>query len=181
MSRNFFHGSYKAKVDAKNRFVLPQHFRYQLVEDGVCEFCLGLSLGGSIAIYRKKDMDEIVGRFRALQHVAKFQKFFTLFFSTLTQTTCDKIGRVSIPSVLKDGTNIESDIILAGALNKIEIWPKEVYEKDLSSFLEGKGLGNLEGIMQEAFLGNLEPASEKQALENVEKSIENLQTQTMKG
>src|SRR3990167_2566301 len=86
MAKSFFSGSYSAKLDEKNRFVLPQELRYQLVEDGKLEFTIALSMGGCLAIYRKSDIREIVERFKKKQHIAKFQKFFTLFFSTLVET-----------------------------------------------------------------------------------------------
>jgi MraZ protein len=141
MSRGkfFFSGSVETKLDDKNRFVLPQSMRYGLVEEGVLEFTIALGLGGSLAIYRRSDIDEIVQKFQAKQHVARYQKFFTLFFSTLYHTSCDKLGRVLLPPLLRKAIGIKSEIVVAGVLNKIEIWPKEKYEKDLRMFLEGKG------------------------------------------
>lgn len=136
MSEFFFSGSSSAKLDDKNRFVVPQSLRYGLVEDGKLEFTIALGLGGCLSIYRKSDIDKIVEKFKAKQHVAKFQKFFTLFFSTLHHTTCDKIGRVNIPTILKKAAKIESEVVVAGVLNKIEIWPKEKYEADLASFFD---------------------------------------------
>ncbi|MBM3207340.1 MAG: hypothetical protein FJZ57_01870 [Chlamydiae bacterium] len=134
----FFSGSTEAKLDDKGRFVLPQNMRYGLVEDGLLEFSIGLGLGGCLAIYRKSDIQKIVERFQAKQHLAKYQKFFTLFFSTLHQTSCDKIGRIMIPSVLKKTIGIKNEVVIAGVLNKIEIWPKELYEKQLNDMLSGK-------------------------------------------
>ncbi len=151
MSKDFFCGSYTVKLDDKNRFVVPQNLRYQLVENGVLEFSIALSIGGCLAIYRKSDMDQIVERFRRKQHIGKFQKFFTLFFSTLVNTTCDKVGRVSIPGNLKSGVGINSDIVIAGALNKIEIWPKEIYERDLANFISGNSKGEMMDLIEEAF------------------------------
>lgn len=152
MSESFFSGSYTSKLDAKGRFVLPQNLRYGLVEEGKLEFTIALSLGGCLAIYKRSDIDRIVQKFREKQHIAKYRKFFTLFFSTLVHTTCDKVGRVTIPSTLKNGVGIESEIIIAGALNKIELWPKHVYEKELSSFLSGsEDEAPLETMMEEAF------------------------------
>src|SRR3989338_399178 len=92
----FFSGAHETKIDEKGRFVLPQEMRYGLVEEGKCEFVIGLGLGGCLAIYRKSLIQKIVAKFQENQHVAKFQKFFTLFFSTLHQTECDKVGRVAI-------------------------------------------------------------------------------------
>ncbi|MBF5059795.1 hypothetical protein [Candidatus Neptunochlamydia vexilliferae] len=150
MSHFFFNGSTHSKLDDKNRFVLPQQMRYGLVENGNLEFTIALGLGGALAIYRRSDIDKIIKKFQAKQHVAKYQKFFTLFFSTLHHATCDKLGRVVLPPVLKKAAGIDSEIVIAGVLNKIEIWPKEKYERELESFLGGED-GDLAQMTEEAF------------------------------
>lgn len=152
MSQFFFSGCNHTKLDAKNRFVLPQEMRFGLVENGVLEFTIALSLGGCLAIYRRSDIEKIVEKFRSKQHLAKYQKFFTLFFSTLYQTSCDSVGRVLLPPVLKKAVDIHSEIVVAGVLSKIEIWPKERYDTDLKSSLEGRpGEFNLAAMTEEAF------------------------------
>lgn len=149
----FFSGSATAKLDEKSRFVLPHSMRLGLVEEGVLEFSLAVGLGGCLVIYRRSEIDKIVQKFQGKQHSAKYQKFFTLFFSTLHQTSCDKVGRVMIPPLLKKTANIKSEIVVAGVLNKIELWPKETYETQLSSLLGGKGGADAEllKIAEEAF------------------------------
>lgn len=167
MNESFFSGSYSAKLDGKSRFVLPQSLRYGLVEEGKLEFTIALSMGGCLAIYKKSDIDQIVKRFRKKQHIAKYQKFFTLFFSTLVQTSCDKVGRVTIPHVLKNGVGIKGEIIIAGAMNKIELWPKEMYEKNLQSFLgESEKSEELGVLMEEAFTMLSEEQYETEQLED---------------
>jgi MraZ protein len=152
MGKFFFSGSTSAKLDEKGRFVLPQGMRFGLVEEGVLEFSIGLGLGGCLAIYRQSDIQKIVAKFQAKQHLGKYQKFFTLFFSTLHQTTCDKIGRVIIPQVLKKAVNMKHDIVVAGVLNKIEIWPKERYDSQLDAVLSGQDPEmNLAKLTEEAF------------------------------
>lgn len=152
MRKFFFSGSTEAKLDDKNRFVLPQSMRLGLVEAGTLEFSIALGLGGCLAIYRQSDIEKIVEKFTAKQHIAKFQKFFTLFFSTLHQTTCDKIGRVILPTVLKNAVGIESELVIAGVLDKIEIWPKEKYNAHLQSLLKGTDPEiNLAKMCEEAF------------------------------
>lgn len=152
MSRFFFSGSVSTKLDDKGRFVLPQSMRFGLVEEGVLEFSLALGLGGCLAIYRKSDIEKIVQRFQSKQHIGKFQKFFTLFFSTLHQTSCDKIGRVLLPPLLKKAVDIKSEIVIAGVLNKIEIWPKERYDTQLNAVLGGKDSEmDLSKLCEEAF------------------------------
>lgn len=152
MNTFFFSGSNHAKLDGKNRFVLPQQLRYGLIEEGKLEFSIALGLGGCLAIYRKSDIQKIVEKFQGKQHIGKFQKFFTLFFSTLHQTTCDSVGRVMLPAPLKKAAEIQSEIVVAGVLNKIEIWPKERYDDHLSALLSGKDPDlNLTKMTEEAF------------------------------
>lgn len=152
MQRFFFSGSSDAKLDDKNRFVLPQSMRYGLVEDGKLEFTIGLGLGGCLAIYRSADIQKIAEKFQENLYVAKYQKFFTLFFSTLHPTTCDKIGRLTIPTKLKEAIGIKKEIVVAGVLNKIEIWPKAVYDQNLSSLLAGEDKDlDLGKMTEEAF------------------------------
>lgn len=158
MNTFFFNGSTQSKLDDKNRFVLPQQMRYGLIENGELEFTIGLGLGGCLAIYKRSDIEKIVKQFQSKQHVAKYQKFFTLFFSTLHHATCDKLGRVVLPPILKKGAGIKSEIVIAGVLNKIEIWPKEKYEFDLDTFLSGED-SSLAELTEEAF-GLLDESSE---------------------
>jgi len=148
----FFKGSQTAKLDEKGRFVLPQEMRFGLVEDGKCEFTIGLGLGGCLAIYRKSVIQKIVSKFQENQHIAKFQKFFTLFFSTLYDAEPDKVGRVTLPAALKAAVKIDKEIVVAGVMDKIELWPKEVYDANLLSLLSGNSPDfNLAKMTEEAF------------------------------
>ncbi len=152
MGKFFFSGSVSARLDEKSRFVLPQSMRFGLVEAGELEFTIGLGLGGCLAIYRQSDIQRIVEKFQSKQHIARYQKFFTLFFSTLHKTTCDKIGRISIPPILKDAVKIKKEIVVAGVLNKIELWPKESYDAALHALLSGKDPeSDLAKLSEEAF------------------------------
>lgn len=152
MENHFFSGSSDGKLDEKNRFVLSQEMRYGLVEDGKLEFTLGLGAGGCLAIYRRSDIKKMVEKFKENLYLASQHKFFTLFFSTLFHTTCDKIGRVIIPHRLKDAVAIKKEIVIAGVLDKIEIWPKETYDSLLKDFLTGKDKEfNLAKMTEDAF------------------------------
>ena len=170
MSGFFFSGSNVAKLDEKGRFVLPQEMRFGLVEEGKCEFTIGLGLGGCLAIYRKSAIQKIVAKFQESQHVARFQKFFTLFFSTLHQTECDKVGRVMLPASLKSAINIQKEIVVAGVMDKIELWPKEVYDENLRNLLSGKSADfSLANMMEDAFalLNGSEGTTPKEAVQSV--------------
>ncbi len=166
MSGYFFSGSDVAKLDEKGRFVLPQEMRYGLVEEGKCEFVIGLGLGGCLAIYKKSVIAKIVEKFKQNQHAAKFQKFFTLFFSTLHQTECDKVGRITLPPTLRNAMGIGKEIVVAGVMDKIELWPKELYDRNLKEFLSGKSSDmSLAKMTEEAFALLHEGQEEETSLE----------------
>lgn len=152
----FFSGAHESKIDEKNRLVLPHDLRYGLVENGVLQFSLALGMGGCLSIYRKSDIDRLVEQFQKLQYVAKYQKFLTIFFSTLFQTECDKVGRITLPPLLKKASAIDQEVVIAGVLNKIEIWPKNVYETTLGAFLEGEDPNLDFGKLSEEALGQMD-------------------------
>lgn len=138
MDKFFFSGSYESKLDNKNRIVIPQDMRYGLVEEGRLEFTVGMGTGGCLAIYRRSDINKIAQEFKKYVFMPKYQKFFTLFFSTLYHTTCDKVGRVLLPKLLIKSTQIKKEIVIAGVLNKIEIWPSDKYHEQLQNLINGK-------------------------------------------
>jgi MraZ protein len=149
MSKHYFNGSCLVKLDNKNRFVLPIQMRHGLIEDGELQFVVALGQNGCLTIYRQSEIERIVDRFKKKQHAPHLQKFFTIFFSTLHKTTCDSIGRVILPPMLKGAIGIKQEIVVAGVLNKIELWPKEVYEENLRLVISGEN--NLSSLAQDAF------------------------------
>lgn len=138
MADFFLSGSTVARLDEKGRFVLPSEMRDGLVENGKCDFMIGLGLGGCLALYRRSVIEKITARFKEKQHLAQFQKFFTLFFSTLHSAECDKVGRVTLPALLKSSFGFKKEMVVAGVMDKIELWPKEIYDQNLKQLLEGK-------------------------------------------
>lgn len=142
MTRFFFSGSELVKADGTGRFVVPQQMRFGLIEEGKLEFTIALGFGGCLAIYRTSEIEKVVESFRNKSHLAHYQKFFTLFFSTLHQTSCDEKGRVLLPPLLKSAIGLkekgECELVLAGVLNRIEIWPAERYRESVDKFLKSE-------------------------------------------
>jgi len=153
VSKFFFSGSSIAKLDDKGRIVIPHNMRNGLIEDGKCECVLALGVGGCLSIYRPSAIQKIVEKFREKQYTAQYQWFFTFFFSTLHQTECDKIGRLAIPSSLKNAIDLKKELVVAGVIDKIELWPKEIYDQKLRESLDKKNPDlNLAKMTEEAFL-----------------------------
>ena len=112
-----------------------------------------------MTIYRNSEISKIAEKFRKKQHIYKYQRFFTLFFSTLHTTTCDKLGRIVLPSMLKKAVGIATNLVVAGVLNKIEIWSEEKYEQEVLRYLSPELDQSLISMTEDAFalLGDEEP------------------------
>ncbi|MBD0288000.1 MAG: division/cell wall cluster transcriptional repressor MraZ, partial [Flavisolibacter sp.] len=59
----------------------------------------------------------------------RVREFRRLFLNGAIEVEPDSAGRILIPQNLKDYAGLDRDIVLVAAVNKIEIWDKEKYQK----------------------------------------------------
>ena len=77
-------------------------------------------------VFPKNEWQIIEEKLRGLPLTNKNARKFTRFL-VAGATTCelDKQGRILLPQVLRDFAGLEKDVVLAGNINRIEIWSKE--------------------------------------------------------
>ena len=139
----FFCGAHNMKLDSKGRFVLPSEFRYGLVHEGKLEFAVTLGFGGSLTIYKAPVIHDMMQKMAPFQFAPDLQSFFTTFFGSLQLTTCDKLGRVKLSSQLKQVLGKkEKEIVVVGVFDKIEIWPKTLYDKNMEKMMQSEVLSS---------------------------------------
>ena len=120
-----FTGDYRHSVDLKGRLVLPAKHRDRLQLGG---FLTKFS-GGCLAVFTAEEYEVVVSR---LQQQARNGE---LSIQTIRQVAASTIdvkpdaqGRVLIPEPLRSWAGIESDVVVAGMFNHIEIWPLTKWE-----------------------------------------------------
>ncbi|HEY0059483.1 MAG TPA: division/cell wall cluster transcriptional repressor MraZ, partial [Flavisolibacter sp.] len=59
----------------------------------------------------------------------KVREFRRYFLNGATEVEPDTASRILIPQNLKEYAGLTKDIVLAAAVDKIEIWDKEKYQK----------------------------------------------------
>ena len=117
-----FMGEYNHTIDAKGRLIIPSRFRDELGEN----FVLTRGLDGCLSIYSQESWKAFEQKLSSLPLASKEARTFTRFFvSGAAPCELDKQGRILVPATLREYAGLEKDVILAGNLDRIEIWSKE--------------------------------------------------------
>lgn len=116
-----FMGEYNHTVDTKGRLIIPSKFRELLGE----EFIVTKGLDGCLFVFPQNEWLAFEEKLRALPLTQKGARQFTRFFvAGATPCELDKQGRILLPSTLREFAGLDKDVVLAGMLNRIEIWSK---------------------------------------------------------
>lgn len=139
-----FTSEYRHTVDAKGRLIIPAKFR----EEFGNQFCLTRGLDGCLFLFPEMEWKEFENKLRQLPVTFnKDARQFVRFFTTgATNGQFDKQGRILIPQTLRGFANIQKDVVVAGSLNKLEIWSKERWDT-MNSFDDMDAIAaNLQGL-----------------------------------
>lgn len=129
-----FLGEYEATVDAKGRFLLPAGFKKQLPE-GEGRFIINRGFEKCLSLYPIASWEPIYNRISRLNDFdPKVREFRRQFLGGATEIEMDGAGRLLLPPSLKDHAGLSKDIILAAAIDKIEIWDAQKYNQLFESF-----------------------------------------------
>lgn len=114
-----FFGTFTPKLDEKSRLFLPAKFRDALVEGLVVtrgqERCL--------TVWSMSDFSEMTARLREAPVTNKGARdYVRMLFAAASQEVPDKQGRISIPHVLREYASLSKEVMVIGAMNRIEIW-----------------------------------------------------------
>ena len=116
-----FMGEYNHTVDTKGRLIIPSKFR-ELLGD---EFIVTKGLDGCLFVFPQDEWQAFEEKLRTLPLTQKGARQFTRFFvAGATPCELDKQGRILLPATLREFAGLDKDVVLAGMLNRIEIWSK---------------------------------------------------------
>ncbi len=121
-------------MDAKGRFLLPAGFKKQLAE-GETRFVINRGFEKCLSLYPVKSWEPIYTKISQLNNFdPKVRLFQRQFLAGATEVELDSAGRLLVPPSLKEHAGISKDIVLAAAVDKIEIWDAAAYNAFLNSY-----------------------------------------------
>lgn len=121
-----FFGTYTPKLDDKGRLFLPAKFRDELADGLVVtrgqERCL--------TVWSMGDFGRLTDRLREAPVTNKGTRdYVRMLFAAASQEVPDKQGRINIPPVLREYASLTKDVMVIGAMNRIEIWDPESWRQ----------------------------------------------------
>ncbi|WP_242117648.1 division/cell wall cluster transcriptional repressor MraZ [Aestuariivivens sediminicola] len=127
-------GTYECKVDAKGRLMMPAALKKQLspiLQEG---FVLRRSVFQKcLELYPLKEWQVLMQKVNKLNRFKKKNNdFIRRFTAGVKMVEVDMNGRLLIPKDLTVFASISKDIVVASAINIVEIWDKALYEQAIS-------------------------------------------------
>jgi MraZ protein len=127
-----FIGQYAHHLEEKGRLSIPAKFRSSLAGGAV----LSQGLDGCLFLYPKATWETLINKLSQLPLTRSDARSFTRSLSFgASEVEIDSLGRILVPDYLRSFANLKSDCVIAGALERIEIWDKtkfEAYVKNVS-------------------------------------------------
>jgi MraZ protein len=127
-------GTYECKVDAKGRVLLPAPLKKQLAPSLQNGFVLKRSVfQPCLELYPMDEWDLMMSKINKLNRfVKKNNDFIRRFTAGVKIVEIDALGRLLVPKDLVSFAKISKDIVFSSAVNIIEVWDKDLYEKSIN-------------------------------------------------
>ena len=119
-------GEFHHNLDEKGRLVIPSKFRNELGK----EYVITKGLDKCLFVYSVSEWNKLVNKLSTLQFTKKnVRAFERSFIGSASLDEFDKQGRINITSPLVHYANITKECVIIGALERLEIWSLEDFNK----------------------------------------------------
>ncbi len=122
-----FFGRYEHSLDAKGRVILPARFRGDL---GTRAY-LSKHNEGCLALWTPEEFDKKLAEMELLQETGRAERNLARVWAAgSTEVEIDRQGRLAIPATMREFAQLEGDVLVMGAINRVELWdPSEWSER----------------------------------------------------
>ena len=138
-------GKYTAKLDDKNRLIVPAKLREELGEDFYVT--LGVNCGHRcLTIYKAEDWQTLSDNYNTLP-ISQKGAATSLIFMNAVECEPDKQFRFSLSQFLQSYADITKEVMIVGRAGQAEIWDLKEFEAfEAENLTPEKLLASLEAI-----------------------------------
>jgi len=124
-------GTYHCKADAKGRIMVPSDLKKQLAPVSSAGFVIKRAVfQPCLELYPMEEWQMLMQKVSGLNRFnRKNNDFIRRFTAGVRTIELDTTGRLNIPKDLMGFAGIEKQIVLSSAINIVEIWDQNKYEK----------------------------------------------------
>jgi MraZ protein len=121
-----FFGRYEHSLDDKGRVILPAKFRGAFEHGGY----LTQFQDGCLSLWAPQEFDLQMEAMQTLALGSRSDRNLArLWASTSHEVEVDKQGRMAIPSHLREFAGLEGDVLVHGAIDRVELWNPSSWEQ----------------------------------------------------
>jgi MraZ protein len=114
-----FFGKYEHTLDVKGRLILPAAFRRDL---GPQAF-LSQNNERCLALWTPDEFEKKLAQMEAAQDASRIQRNQARIWAAgSAEVEIDRQGRMAIPGHLREFAGLEGDVLVHGAINRVELW-----------------------------------------------------------
>ena len=138
-------GKYSARLDEKNRLIVPAKLRQELGD--VFYVTFGVNCGHScLTAYTAAEWKTLCDNYNALS-ISQRAGATSLIFMNATECTPDKQFRFSLTPFLMEYAGISREVMIVGRAGQAEIWDAEEFRRfEQENLTPEKLLASLEAI-----------------------------------
>jgi MraZ protein len=129
-----FKGSYEYSVDNKGRINIPAKLKKYVSPEANDTFVVTRGFEKCLFIYPQDEWNKYEESIRALSQTNPQHRFFMrVLLEKATESQLDGQSRITIPKDLLQYAAIESEVLILGVLEHIEVWNPKEYEQYLAA------------------------------------------------
>lgn len=123
-----FVGTFEHSLDEKGRVVLPATFRNQLAQRGFVS-----QYQGCLGLWTEEGFRDVADRLmEKVREGAAPQSAVRAFAADATEVRPDSQGRILLPQRLRDHAHLDREVVVIGAIDRIEIWDADTWRSERS-------------------------------------------------
>jgi MraZ protein len=132
-----FRGTFDHTLDAKNRLTVPARYRSALAEGVVLAMpldqkpCVGVWSPGEYETYTRRALAELPPLSPRLAELERF------FYGSSQDADLDAAGRIMVPGFLGEHAELEKEVVVVGAGDRLELWNKLRWAEHRPMLLSG--------------------------------------------